>query len=539
MPRAEFTEELRRRRADLTVGLLRIYGYYRVLVGLTLLLLAAQNFFPTRLGSLEPQYFLWGAWLYTGINLLTVLLVQVIPRRLVERQFPNFLLVAIDVLSLVFLMYCSGGITSGLGGLILVVVSAGAIIVTGRRSTLLAAVAAIAVIYEEFYVSLSGTVEADYFQAGILGILFFAFSLTIQGYSRRLRDNDMRALTQSAELEDLERINRQIVQRMRTGIILVGADNEVRMHNQSALSLLALSDQETLEALPVALTERISHWRADTSFRPPPFQTGFGTPEIRVTFSPVRSDDASGDITIFIEDTGEIQQQAQQLKLVSLARLSGSIAHEIRNPLSAMDHAAQLLRESNNLDKGDRRLTDIIHDHAQRMNGVVQNVLEMSRRKPPLPKRLALAALLEKFVTTFKESGHADAIIEVDVSPPDTQVRVDESQLEQVLTNLAGNGIRYSEQESGRKFIALKGGMDERTERPYLNIVDEGPGVPADQVDNLFEPFFTTENKGTGLGLYISRELCEANQARLTYERTEAGGSCFRINFAHPDRISP
>lgn len=537
MHRAEFTDELRQRRVELTVGLLRIYGYYRVFVGLTLLLLAAQSFFSTRLGSLAPEYFLWGAWAYTGINLLSVLLVRAIPRRVLERQFSNAVLVVVDILTLVFLMYCSSGVGSGLGGLILIVVAVGAIIVTGRRSTLLAAVAAIAVIYEEFYLSLSG-VSPDYFQAGILGVLYFVFSLTIQGYSKRLRDNDMHALTQAAELADLERINRQIVQRMRTGIILVGGDNEVRMNNQSAMGLLAQSGQETLEALPAAISERIKQWRQDTGFRPPPFQSGFDTPEIRINFFPVRTDDPQGDVTIFIEDTGEIQQQAQQLKLVSLARLSGSIAHEIRNPLSAVDHAAQLLSESTNLDKGDRRLTEIIHDHAQRMNGVVHNVLEMSRRKPPLPERVKLNALLEKFVTTFKESGHPDAIIEVDVSPPDSEVRVDESQLQQVLTNLVGNGIRYSEQESGRQFIALIGGMDERTERPYLNIVDEGPGVKAEQVENLFEPFFTTENKGTGLGLYISRELCEANQARLTYERDAAGGSCFRINFAHPDRIS-
>ncbi len=537
MPRAEFTDELRRRRVELTVGLLRIYGYYRVFVGLTLLLLVAQRFFSTQLGSLEPGYFLWGTWIYTGINLISVVLVQAIPRRVLERELPNFLLVALDILALVFIMYCSGGVASGMAGLILVAVAFGAIIVTGRLSTLLAAIAAIVVLYEEFYLSLSGG-SHDYFQAGVMGILYFVSSLTLQGFSKRLRDNDMRALTQAAELSDLERINRQIVQRMRTGIILVGAENEVRMTNQSALGLLALSDQEGLQELPPAIMERLQQWRADASFRPPPFQSRFDTPEIRINFFPVRSDDADGDVTIFIEDTGEIQQQAQQLKLVSLARLSGSIAHEIRNPLSAVDHAAQLLRESTNLDKGDRRLTEIIHSHAQRMNGVVQNVLEMSRRKPPLPTRLQLGALLEAFVTTFKESGNPDAIIEVDVSPPEAQVRVDESQMLQVLTNLVGNGIRYSEQESGRPYVALVGGIDERTERPYLNIIDEGPGVPEDQVDNLFEPFFTTENKGTGLGLYISRELCEANQARLSYERSASGGSCFRVNFAHPDRIS-
>lgn len=537
MPRAEFTEELHRRRSELTVGLLRIYGFYRVFVGLTLLLLVTQTVVATRLGSLEPHWFSVGVWLYTGANLLSVLVLQLIPTRILERQLLAFALVSVDILGLALLMYFSGGVASGLGGLILIAVAVGAIIVTGRRATLLAAIATIAVLYEEFYLSLASSGE-DYFQAGVLGILYFLFSLTIQFFSRRLRENDLRALTQATELADLERINRQIVQRMRTGIILVDPENQVRMANSSALKLLAMSDQEHLAILPPALVERLNQWRKNTQYRPSPFQSAFDTPEIRINFFPVRTGDPDGDVTIFIEDTGEIQQQAQQLKLQSLARLSGSIAHEIRNPLSAMDHAAQLLRESEHLDQGDRRLTEIIHSHAQRMNGVVQNVLEMSRRKPPMPSRLPMRGMLDEFVTTFKESGHPEAIIDVEVNPPDAEVRVDVSQLQQVLTNLVSNGIRYSEQQTGRSWVALSGGQDERTDRPYLNIIDEGPGVSEEQADNLFEPFFTTENKGTGLGLYISKELCEANQSRLSYERTEQGSSCFRINFAHPDRIT-
>jgi two-component system sensor histidine kinase PilS (NtrC family) len=86
--------------------------------------------------------------------------------------------------------------------------------------------------------------------------------------------------------------------------------------------------------------------------------------------------------------------------------------------------------------------------------------------------------------------------------------------------------------------VLLEGGIDGATDRPYLNVIDYGPGVPDGKEKNLFEPFFTTERTGTGLGLYITRELCEANQARVAYSRHEGGGSCFRITFSHPDRIS-
>ena len=131
-----------------------------------------------------------------------------------------------------------------------------------------------------------------------------------------------------------------------------------------------------------------------------------------------------------------------------------------------------------------------------------------------------------------------DASIEINVEPSDTEVRMDTRQLGQALTNLVSNGIRYSKEAGQDGRVTLEGGIDNRTDRPYLNVIDYGPGVPEAQVSNLFEPFFTTSHSGTGLGLYISRELCEANQARLNYYRHEAGGSCFRITFAHPDRIT-
>ena len=171
------------------------------------------------------------------------------------------------------------------------------------------------------------------------------------------------------------------------------------------------------------------------------------------------------------------------------------------------------------------------------MNEVIENVLEMSRRKPPLPTKIELENFLEEFAHGFQESV-SEALIEISVKPADTEVRIDESQLGQALTNLVSNGIRHSREAGEDTFVRLEGGVDQRTERPYLNVIDRGRGVPETLVQNLFEPFFTTASSGTGLGLYISRELCEANQARLTYYPHEDGGSCFRITFAHPDRIT-
>jgi len=241
---------------------------------------------------------------------------------------------------------------------------------------------------------------------------------------------------------------------------------------------------------------------------------------------------------VFVEDMTRSREQAQQLKLAALGRLSASIAHEIRNPLSAIRHAAQLLGESKNLDKGDVRLTAIIDNHCQRMNGVIENVLELSRRRMPSPVRLRLLDWLGEFVTQFKQTTMEDADIQIDVQPRETEIRVDPGQMSQVMTNLAQNGLRYSREHTGVATLRLEGGIDPATDRPFLNVVDRGPGVAPEQEKHLFEPFYTTERRGTGLGLYITRELCEVNQARISYVRHPSGGSCFRITFAHPERIS-
>jgi len=536
----DIVAEIEQRRSQLNADLLKVYNYYRVFVGLALLAMFLQHFTETRLGRLRPDLFLWVTLAYIALNLTSAVLTQALPGHWFRHQYVAGGFVLFDIAVLTLLMYLSDGVGSGLGVVILVAVAAGAVLVTGRASAFLAAVATIAVLYEEFYVSLvPPDFRSDYFQAGILGAIYFATSIAIQTLSARLRRTEITSLARAAEVADLERVNRSIIQRMRTGIIVVDGTNRPRVLNQSARSLLGLAATGAPNPeLPAPLIERLRAWREDTRVRTGPFEIAPTTPEIRANFSAVRPERPDADVIVFLEDTVEIQQHAQQLKLAALGRLSASIAHEIRNPLGAISHAAQLLSESRNLDKGDTRLTDIINMQSKRMNGVIENVLELSRRKPPSPTRLNLRAWLTDFVTEFKQSMPDPVEIRIDVQPSSAEIRVDPGQLNQALTNLAVNGLRYSREKTGGSTLTIEGGIDPATDRPYINVIDDGPGVPPDRVERLFEPFFTTERTGTGLGLYITRELCEANQARVTYTRDVRGGSCFRITFAHPDRIT-
>lgn len=536
----DYVEETQRQRYQLIVSLVRVYNYYRVIVGFTLLGLSYQDLLITRLGSLDPRSFYWLTVIYTAGNIATVIMTETVAARFFQRAMVIALVVMADIAVLAGLMHFSGGVSSGMGVLIVISVAAGAIPISGRHSTAIAAFATIAVILSQSYLMLRmPEMNAGLVQAGILGLLYFTVSVAIQYLAKRLRRTEITSLRRAAEIADLERVNRLIVQRMRTGIIMVDGAHMVQMINQSARSLLGLAnDERLLTRVPKVLGERLEAWRSDTTMRNAPFQVSPTTPEVQANFSPVRSNDPDAEVIVFLEDTTDVQQRAQQLKLSELARLSSGIAHEIRNPLGAISHAAQLLSESKNLDPGDERLAGIIHEQSDRMNDVVENVLEMSRRRQPKPVRTILLSWLEEFIESFKHGAWSDADIRIMVEPETTQIRIDKSQMSQVLTNLVDNGLRYSERETGTQTLFLSGGVDAATDRPYLNVIDRGPGIEETKLAALFEPFKTTEARGTGLGLYIARELCEANRARLTYARHTDGGSCFRITFAHPDRIT-
>ena len=536
--RGEVIAEIEQRRAELNIGLLKIYNYYRVTVGFALMAALAQDLLQSPLGSLNPDLYWWVALAYTGVNIITSATVSFLPHDWFKNQRLTLALTLFDVLSLSTLMYASGGIGSGIAALLLVTVAAGAILLTGRLASLIAATASIAILYEESYLAIAAPEYGyDFFQAGVFGIIYFIASLSIQGLTKRIRANDIRALTQAIELADLERLNRLIIQRMRTGIIVVDQDDSVRLSNQSGRALIGVHNEDHMATLPTRLSDELSAWRHEINRRGPPFQINPNTPEIRANFSAVRAHETDGDVTIFLEDTREIQQQAQQLKLAELGRLSASIAHEVRNPLGAISHAAQLLNESEALTPPDQRLTDIIINHCHRMNGVVENVLEMSQRKSPNPSRVNLGEHLHRFRSAFSET-LSDVEIEVEVQSETTSVRVDPKQLDQALTNLVDNGIRYSEENGHGQKVRIECGIEASSERPFLNVIDFGKGVDPAMVTKLFQPFSTSSQHGTGLGLYLSRELCESNQAQLSYYPHEAGGSCFRILFSHPDRIT-
>lgn len=306
--------------------------------------------------------------------------------------------------------------------------------------------------------------------------------------------------------------------------------------NQSAKRFLSRPGEAgpDFDVVPDSLRHAVARWQDDPSHIQATFTVVATGQELVATFSELHTPTPDADTLIFLEDSTEVQQQAQQLKLASLGRLSASIAHEIRNPLGAISHAAQLLGESESLGKGDTRLCEIIQNHTVRMNDVIENVLQLSRRKSAEPQIIMLDQWLSNFAVELETNWQEKPEITVLLKPKDTAIKADPLHLSQIIGNLCQNGLRYSKKKTGEPRLLILGGRDTQTNLAFLEVIDYGHGVDEELVSNLFEPFYTTETTGTGLGLHVSKELCAANHARLNYKRADTGGSSFKITFMEP-----
>ena len=512
-----------------------VYSIYRLVLSLVLLISFYYRSPPTSpLGIIDPTLFLQLCIAYALLNLANLLLpLTGIVKRYARWQY--FAILITDIILLVMLSYTCGGVSSGMAHLLVVPIAAGSMLFRIRLSTFLAAVASLAIGYSELYLWLSipGFPE-NWFPAGMLGLLLFMTTLTLQYLVSRIRQKELINLKQAASIESLQAINQQIIERMQTGIIVVDDNNRVLDCNTSARRLLGSTD--TKPALPDILAKQLANWLEDNYLQAEPFRLSDNTPQLQASFAQLHAEPDS-IILVFLEDNTVLSSRAQHLKLMSLGRLTASIAHEIRNPLGAISHACQLLEESQTAESEERRLLDIINTHSQRVNSIIQNILDLSRHRQELPAGIELRPWLEQFHKRFLNSYKQAITLQINYLEEPGSIRFIPGQLDQLLTNLCDNGLRYSRKYAGKDYLEINVGLDEQTRQVLLDVIDEGPGVAENDSEQIFEPFFTTESSGTGLGLFICKEICEANQARLFFRRTTDGRSCFRIVFSSHNRL--
>ena len=373
-------------------------------------------------------------------------------------------------------------------------------------------------------------------------MMFTVSYLAIAALTHQLR-NQMRATEALAEQRGadairLAEVNELIIRRMRTGVLLVDREAKIKLANEAAMLLLgegAVGTSNLAEAAP-ELALRLSEWLRNGLANDTPLRLGSDQFEVVPRFARLLAN--SDNTLIFLDDTSLVSRRAESLTLAAMGRFSASLAHEIRNPLAAISYAAQLLEESKELPDVDRRMVQIILQQCMRTNTIVESVLGLARRERATAEHLELVAFLRNFIEEFKQSVPDETDnISLAISQPLVSALVDSRHLHQVLTSMVQNARRHGHMPGQPARITLHAYRLDDT--PVIDVIDRGPGIPESVVPQLFRPFFTTSEHGTGLGLYIARELCRANGASLDYVPLPGGGCCFRITMPGQHSLLP
>ncbi|OGS93461.1 MAG: hypothetical protein A2061_07875 [Gallionellales bacterium GWA2_59_43] len=505
---------------------LRYYSLYRLVL---------TSFFVFLAGTFGPSLSLgernWELFFGTSVLYALAAMLSFLPLWLRRPRFSWQLAsqIGVDIVGLSVLSYASGGIQSNIGLLLLVSLAAAGMISRGRVTLFFAALASIAALLEHSYAVLHGDADiSQYVQVGLLCMSYFAVAWLAHVLAKYAVESQQLAQRRALELAALAEANRLVMRDMQDGVLVVDAHGMVMQMNPGAERLLRKSvapGAALSKSFPI-LFGQYALWRQSGRATRDTLQLGGGV-QAKLRFVAIDRDDAHG-VVIFLEDMQRVQAEAQQIKLAALGRLTANIAHEVRNPLSSISYAAELMQEEAS-DAGQQRLLQIVLDNTQRINRIVQDVMQINRRDRAQPERFELDTMLRALVDEFDQAEHIERGVLAMSGEAGVTVSFDRGHLRQVLWNLCRNALRHGSGAPGG--VRLVVGAEQG--RVVLDVRDDGPGIPAEQQGKLFEPFFTTANDGTGLGLYIARELCEANGALLEYRTVERqAGACFRITFA-------
>lgn len=481
----------------------------------------------------------------SGAYLLLSLLLLLVGRG--EGQLQPIVLVGVglDIVAASLLSHALPGASAGISMSLLFNIAAAATLLPLSLGLSLALGASVATVAEYLWKLLEGgdptrtLAELAMFTTSYLALAFISFQV-----ANRARRNQQLANQRGDEVANLFQINELIIRRMRTGVLVVDGEGRITLANEAASTLLGDNGGDSdsdggrlqLASAAPALARRLQRWRTGWNQEETPLQLSADHPEVQPRFARLL---AGSDLTlVFLDDSSVVSRRAESLTLSAMGRFSASLAHEIRNPLAAINYAVQLLEEeAGNFSDGDRRLLQIIHQQCQRTNGIVESVLALARRERSHPENVDLAAFVRRFVLDYKQvlSLETDSV-EAIVSETSVAAQIDPRHLHQILTALVHNALKYGRIGEQPAHIRLRVMRQERI--PVIDVMDRGPGIPDAVAAQLFKPFFTTSEHGTGLGLYIAGELCRANQARLEYVPVPAGGACFRVILPAPHTLS-
>jgi len=443
----------------------------------------------------------------------------------------------IDIVAATLAMHALPAASPGIALMLLFNIGAASLLLPLRYGLGGAALASVAMIGEMVWSSFQpGDTARPLAERMMFSVSFLAIAMLTYLLGRQMRASQALADRRGAEVNDLAEINELIIRRMRTGVAVVDNDGGLRLANEAALLLLGEAGEGERNLMLAApdLTRRLRKWQKDGANDDTPLRIGPDQTEVLPRFARLL---ANSDATlVFLDDTSLVSRRAESMTLATLGRFSASLAHEIRNPLAAISYATQLLEESTHVADGDRRMLEIIRQQCQRTNGIVESVLGIARRERANAEHVELVGWVRRFVDDYRqmlppESGQVQVVHE----NPSVPAMVDPRHLQQVLTVLLQNALNYGRLPGQAAKVRLNVHMLDG--KPAVDVCDRGPGIPDGTLGRLFRPFFTTSEHGTGLGLYIARELCLANEATLEYVPMPGGGSCFRMLLPAPHTL--
>jgi two-component system, NtrC family, sensor histidine kinase PilS len=520
--------------SDISRGEIYFFNLFRVFQAVVLCALMLSAYLT---GWVQLDYPLIGCVSMGIYLLLAVYALKESARRHSNIPFVVAVTLSLDILATTIAMFSIANPPSAIAMLLLVNVGAGALLLPPRLAGLFAALAAFGVLGQCLYGRTVLQEDRNLLEAGLYGLSYFATATLCFVLGKQMRETEALATQRGIDLANLAQINELIIRRMKTGVLVVDDANRVHRWNESAWALLGnpKPGQRDLGSVAPELSRRLYHWRTTGRIDNTAVALAEGVPEVIPRFTRLASND-DNNVLIFLDDTSLVSRRAEELTLSSLGRLSASIAHEIRNPLAAISYSAQLLAESEELNDADKRMVEIIYNHCSRVNEIVENILQLSRRERSRPESIDLSLWAQLFVDEYKSGNDigSDQLRAVTQGKHHVEALADPQQLQQVVWNLVQNALRYGRLPGEPSRVSVVSRLATDKGPPLIEVIDRGPGIPPKVAAQIFEPFFTTHEYGTGLGLYLARTMCDANQATLEYVPVAGGGSCFRITLAGP-----
>ena len=373
---------------------------------------------------------------------------------------------------------------------------------------------------------------ADMAQAGLTGAGLLMLALLTNQLASRLVREEAVARRSRIEAQVQSLVNNMVIEALPDGVLVVDSTHLVRAANPAARLMLG-SDQEvtphlfslhdnpawlqlmhiaqlTFADTPVDAAEVILHHEDRMPSRL----------QVRTQRTPPIGDSGVSLCVMFLQDLREMEARLRTEKLASMGRMSAAVAHEIRNPLAAISQANALLEED--LESPlQRRLTDMVRQNAERLQHIVEDVLNVARVQGPgdalETHALALDEEADTFCGEWAQQHAAGARLRVDLNAPEVQVQFARDHLRRILVNLLDNAARYASAHEGAIQVATHA---VRHGPVMLMVWSDGAAMEPAVRRHLFEPFFSSESRSSGLGLFICRELCERHGATIAYERT-------------------